>query len=64
MKQRNFYYGRSGRNATTRQAKTRRLVKQGGVSYLFNVLMDMREAGVSYTRRNIIADALTKLGVE
>lgn len=62
--QHNFYYGRRSRVWLTPQAKTRRLVKQSGVSYLFNVLLDMRQTGVSYTRRNIIADALTKLGVD
>ncbi len=57
------YYGRRPRNYATRQQKTKRLLKQAGISYSFNVLQDMKEAGISYTRRNIIADALKKLGV-
>jgi hypothetical protein len=34
-----------------------------GVSYAFNVLADLKEAGASYTRRNIIADMFRRLGV-
>ena len=33
------------------------------VAYSFNVLRDMKEAGVSYTRRNIVKDAFERLGV-
>lgn len=58
-----FYYGRSARNYNTRQQLTKRLLKQVGISYSFNVLRDMKEAGISYTRRNIIKDAFERLGV-
>lgn len=58
-----FYYGRKPRNAGTRQQLTKRLLKQAGISYSFNVLRDMQEAGISYTRRNIIKDAFERLGV-
>lgn len=58
-----FYYGRNPRNAETRQQLTKRLLKQAGISYSFNVLRDMQEAGVSYTRRNIVKDAFERLGV-
>ena len=42
------YYGRRPRNYATRQQKTKRLLK---------------EAGISYTRRNIVKDAFERLGV-
>ena len=58
-----FYYGREPRNAKTRQQLTKRLLKQAGISYSFNVLQDMKEAGISYTRRNIVKDAFERLGV-
>lgn len=58
-----IYYGRKPRNAATRQQLTKRLLKQAGISYSFNVLRDMQEAGVSYTRRNLVKDAFKKLGV-
>lgn len=58
-----MYYGRNPRNAKTRQQLTKRLLKQAGISYSFNVLRDMQEAGVSYTRRNIVKDAFERLGV-
>ncbi|EAX1863942.1 hypothetical protein DTU70_25895 [Salmonella enterica subsp. enterica serovar Weltevreden] len=32
-------------------------------SYAFNVLADLKAAGASYTRRNIIADMFRRLGV-
>ena len=57
------YYGCRQRNYATRQQKTKRLLKQVGISYSFNVLQDMKEAGISYTRRNIIKDAFERLGV-
>lgn len=57
------YYGYRQRNYATRQQKTKRLLKQAGISYSFNVLQDMKEAGVSYTRRNIVKDAFERLGV-
>lgn len=38
-------------------------LNKGGISYSFNVLQDMKEAGVSYTRRNIVKDAFERLGV-
>jgi len=43
-----YYYGRRPRNYATRQQKTKRLLKQ---------------AGISYTRRNIVKDAFERLGV-
>lgn len=58
-----YYYGRRPKNYATRQQKTKRLLKQAGISYSFNVLQDMKEAGVSYTRRNIVKDAFERLGV-
>jgi hypothetical protein len=33
-------------------------------SYAYNVLADLKAAGASYTRRNIIADMFRRLGVE
>ncbi|EPU6479972.1 hypothetical protein RAH17_23485 [Klebsiella pneumoniae] len=33
-------------------------------SYAYNVLTDLKAAGASYTRRNIIADMFRRLGVE
>ena len=41
------YYGCRQRNYATRQQKTKRLLKQAGISYSFNVLQDMKEAGIS-----------------
>lgn len=58
-----YYYGKRARNYTTRQQATKRLLKQAGISYLYNVLRDMKEAGISYTRRNIVKDAFERLGV-
>lgn len=58
-----YYYGKRARNYNTRQQLTKRLLKQAGISYSFNVLQDMKEAGVSYARRNIIKDAFERLGV-
>lgn len=58
-----IHYGRRARNYSTRQQLTKRLLKQAGISYSFNVLQDMKEAGVSYTRRNLVKDAFEKLGV-
>ena len=58
-----IYYGSYPRNASTRQQLTKRLLKQAGISYSFNVLRDMKEAGISYTRRNIVKDAFERLGV-
>ena len=58
-----YYYGCRQRNYATRQQKTKRLLKQVGISYSFNVLQDMKEAGISYTRRNIVKDAFERLGV-
>lgn len=52
-----YYYGKRARNYNTR------LLKQVGISYSFDVLRDMKEAGISYTRRNIIKDAFERLGV-
>ena len=54
---------RRARNYNTRQQLTKRLLQQVGISYSFNVLRDMKEAGISYTRRNIIKDAFERLGV-
>ncbi|MDU4154859.1 hypothetical protein PO654_25700 [Phytobacter diazotrophicus] len=34
------------------------------VSYAWNVLEDLKVAGASYTRRNIIADMFRRLGVK
>jgi hypothetical protein len=34
------------------------------VSYAWNVLEDLKAAGASYTRRNIIADMFPRLGVK
>ncbi|EMV7512479.1 hypothetical protein AADR54_004449 [Salmonella enterica] len=34
-----------------------------GASYAFNVLSDLKAAGASYARRNIIADMFQRLGV-
>ncbi|WP_394121227.1 hypothetical protein [Enterobacter soli] len=34
------------------------------VSYAWNVLEDLKAAGASYTRRNIIADMFRRLGVK
>ena len=42
------YLNRRQRNYATRQQKTKRLLKQ---------------AGISYTRRNIVKDAFERLGV-
>lgn len=58
-----YYYGRRIRNWQCRQQLTKRLLKQAGISYSFNVLQDMKEAGISYTRRNIVKDAFERLGV-
>lgn len=58
-----YYYGKRARNYSTRQQLTKRLLKQAGISYSFNVLRDMKEAGISYTRRNLVKDAFDKLGV-
>lgn len=58
-----IHYGRRAKNFLTSQQKTKRLLKQAGISYSFNVLQDMKEAGVSYTRRNLVKDAFEKLGV-
>ena len=58
-----YYYGKRARNYNTRQQLTKRLLRQAGISYSFNVLRDMKEAGISYTRRNIIKDAFERLGV-
>ncbi|MGX3864128.1 hypothetical protein ACWJO7_26930 [Klebsiella pneumoniae] len=33
-------------------------------SYAYNVLTDLKAAGASYTRRNIIADMFRRLGVK
>ncbi|WP_407365228.1 hypothetical protein ACEJ49_22615 (plasmid) [Enterobacter roggenkampii] len=33
-------------------------------SYSWNVLEDLKAAGASYTRRNIIADMFRRLGVQ
>ncbi|BCU51124.1 TPA: hypothetical protein ACHF2V_004795 [Citrobacter farmeri] len=33
-------------------------------SYAWNVLEDLKAAGASYTRRNIIADMFRRLGVQ
>ena len=66
MEKRSFagiYYGSYPRNASTRQQMTKRLLKQAGISYSFNVLRDMQEAGISYTRRNLVKDAFKRLGV-
>ena len=60
---RGLYYGRPPRNRQTRQQLTKRLLKQAGISYSFNVLRDMKEAGISYTRRNLVKDAFERLGV-
>ncbi|WP_227011123.1 hypothetical protein [Salmonella enterica] len=34
-----------------------------GASYAFNVLSDLKAAGASYARRNIIAEMFQRLGV-
>ena len=59
-----IHYGRRAKNFLTSQQKTKRLLKQAGISYSFNVLQDMKEAGISYTRRNLVKDAFEKLGVK
>lgn len=48
------------------EPKTARLIAVHGeqVSFAWNVLQDLTEAGVSYTRRNIIADMFRRLGVK
>lgn len=58
-----YYYGKRARNYNTRQQLTKRLLRQAGISYSFNVLRDMKEAGISYTRRNLVKDAFERLGV-
>ena len=57
-------YGKRARNYNTRQQLTKRLLRQVGISYSFNVLRNMKEAGISYTRRNIVKDAFERLGVD
>ncbi|WP_233473723.1 hypothetical protein [Phytobacter diazotrophicus] len=46
--------------------KTARLIAVHGeqVSFAWNVLQDLKAAGASYTRRNIIADMFRRLGVK
>ena len=39
-----WHYGRRPKNYATRQQKTKRLLKQAGISYSFNVLQDMKDA--------------------
>ncbi|NWC64003.1 hypothetical protein [Cedecea sp. P7760] len=51
---------------TVPEPKTAKLMAQGGAgfSYAYNVLADLKDAGASYTRRNIIADMFRRLGVQ
>ena len=48
------------------EPKTASLIAMYGneVSYAWNVLEDLKAAGASYTRRNIIADMFRRLGVQ
>lgn len=48
------------------EPKTARLIAVHGeqVSFAWNVLQDLKAAGASYTRRNIIADMFRRLGVK
>ena len=48
------------------EPKTASLIALYGeeASYAWNVLKDLKEAGISYTRRNIIADMFDRLGVK
>ncbi|MDV2865853.1 hypothetical protein R0H02_25785 [Phytobacter ursingii] len=48
------------------EPKTASLIALYGdeVSYAWNVLEDLKVAGASYTRRNIIADMFRRLGVK
>lgn len=48
------------------EPKTASLITLYGdeVSYAWNVLEDLKVAGASYTRRNIIADMFRRLGVK
>lgn len=48
------------------EPKTASLIAMYGneVSYAWNVLEDLKAAGASYTRRNIITDMFRRLGVQ
>ncbi len=48
------------------EPKTEKVIAFHGkdASYAYNVLADLKAAGASYTRRNIIADMFRRLGVE
>ncbi|WNJ82258.1 hypothetical protein RJE46_24605 (plasmid) [Cedecea neteri] len=48
------------------EPKAAKMLAQYGsdASYAFNVLADLKDAGASYTRRNIIADMFRRLGVK
>jgi hypothetical protein len=48
------------------EPQTARLIAVHGtqVSYAWNVLEDLKAAGASYTRRNILADMFRRLGVK
>lgn len=56
--QRHYYYGRTGRNWRGHFNRLSRLTKTG---YAEQVIIAMRDAGVPYWRRNIIAEILGKL---
>ena len=48
------------------EPKTEKVIAFHGkdASYAYNVLADLKAAGASYTRRNIIADMFRRLGVK
>jgi hypothetical protein len=56
----------SGNGHIRPEPKTASLIAIYGneASYSWNVLEDLKAAGASYTRRNIIADMFRRLGVQ
>ena len=55
-----IYYGRTARNSTSEESVNRRLVA-AGLTVADVACYSLRKAGVSYTRRNIIADCFRRI---
>ena len=55
-----IYYGRTARNSTSEESVNRRLVA-AGLTVADVACYSLRNAGASYTRRNIIADCFRRI---
>ena len=55
-----IYYGRTARNSRSEESVNRRLVA-AGLTVVDVACYSLRNAGASYTRRNIIADCLRRI---